>query len=284
MEKKEQKKTDEREKCFVIMPISDPEGYEKGHFQYVYEDLLIPAIEEAGFEPKRADDDKSSSMIQINIIRDIIEAPMAICDLSSRNPNVLFELGIRQAFDLPVVLIQEEGTQRIFDINTINTIDYRSDLIYREVMEDRSKISEAIKSTQDNTKGINSIIRLLDLGPAKLGEKKKTSELDDVKLLLLGLSNQINEIKKNSDIKVCDATADSFSNKNYSSYVRTWSQYRKKLAEEQEKSKILDIINDIYSELNTILNDNTLSSLRKDKMKDRYEELIKSVKSKFEES
>lgn len=281
MEKKEQKKTDEREKCFVIMPISDPEGYEKGHFQYVYEDLLIPAIEEAGFEPKRADDDKSSSMIQINIIRDIIEAPMAICDLSSRNPNVLFELGIRQAFDLPVVLIQEEGTQRIFDINTINTIDYRSDLIYREVMEDRSKISEAIKSTQDNTKGINSIIRLLDLGPAKLGEKKKTSELDDVKLLLLGLSNQINEIKKNDGVKVSDSTVDSFSNKTYSGYMHTWATINHTLNVENERSNIFALLQKIHFELNMIMNDNNLSTLRKERMQERYEELIQIARNKL---
>lgn len=282
MDEKDQKKTDKKEKCFVIMPISDPEGYEKGHFQYVYEDLLIPAIEEAGFEPKRADDDKSSSMIQINIIRDIIEAPMAICDLSSRNPNVLFELGIRQAFDLPVVLIQEEGTQRIFDINTINTIDYRSDLIYREVMEDRSKISEAIKSTQDNTKGINSIIRLLDLGPAKLGEKKKTSELDDIKLLLLGLSNQINEIKKNDGVKVSDTTVDSLSNAtSYSSYTHTFARFRRRLNEENERSKIFDLLNKIHFELNTIMNDNNLSTLRKEKLQERYEELIQIAQNKI---
>ena len=133
-EKKEEKDgVKEKEQCFVIMPISDPEGYESGHFKYVYDDIFKPAIEEAGFEPKRADDDGSSSMIQVNIIKDIIESPMAICDLSTRNPNVLFELGIRQAFDLPVVLVQEEGTPRIFDISTINTIDYRKSLKYREV-------------------------------------------------------------------------------------------------------------------------------------------------------
>ena len=90
---------EEKKDCFVIMPISDPEGYDEGHFKCVYEDLLGPAIEAAGYMPKRADDDKSTSMIHVNIIRDIIEAPMAICDLRTRNPNVLFELGIRQAFD-----------------------------------------------------------------------------------------------------------------------------------------------------------------------------------------
>ena len=103
------------------MPISDPEGYNEGHFKCVYEDILKPAIENAGYEAFRVDEKKSSNMIQVSIIDEIISAPMAICDLSTRNPNVLFELGIRQAFDLPVVLVQEENTPRIFDIANINT-------------------------------------------------------------------------------------------------------------------------------------------------------------------
>ena len=37
-------------KCFVIMPISDADGYDKGHFNRVYEYLIKPACEEAGFD------------------------------------------------------------------------------------------------------------------------------------------------------------------------------------------------------------------------------------------
>ena len=179
--------------CFVIMPISDPKDYEAGHFKSVYEDIFIPAIEDAGYTPKRADDDKSSSMIQVNIIRDIIDSPMAICDLSSRNPNVLFELGIRQAFDLPVVLVQEEGTPRIFDISTINTIDYGKELLYRKVINDREKIKEAILQTRDNDKGINSIVKLLGKEPAKYKEG-----IDD-NALIFTMSNQIQNILNKLD-------------------------------------------------------------------------------------
>lgn len=35
---------DDREECFVIMPISDPDGYATGHFQHVYNDIFAPAI------------------------------------------------------------------------------------------------------------------------------------------------------------------------------------------------------------------------------------------------
>lgn len=239
----------EMKKCFVIMPISDPEGYKKGHFRCVYEDLLVPAIKDAGFEPKRADDDGSSSMIQVNIIRDIIETPMAICDLSTRNPNVLFELGIRQAFDLPVVLIQEQGTPRIFDIGTINTIDYRNGLIYREVMEDRKKISDAIKATEDNTTGINSIIRLLEIGKAEIKSKKSTSELDDIRMMLFALSNQINDSLKKQDAYFYSRIKnDTDGNLVYLNYIRAYREIAKLLKERKATIELFPTAKDIQNQ------------------------------------
>ena len=85
----------ENNTCFVIMPISDCEGYESGHFLRVYEDIIKPAVERSGYTPQRADETKNSNLIQLDILKKLIDAPIAICDLSTRNPNVLFELGIR---------------------------------------------------------------------------------------------------------------------------------------------------------------------------------------------
>ncbi len=42
--------------CFVIMPIADPDGYEKGHFKKVYEDLFKVACDKSGFNAIRADE------------------------------------------------------------------------------------------------------------------------------------------------------------------------------------------------------------------------------------
>ena len=40
MNENKQKKPGEREKCFVMMPISDQGDYPKGHFQKVYEQIF----------------------------------------------------------------------------------------------------------------------------------------------------------------------------------------------------------------------------------------------------
>jgi hypothetical protein len=196
--------------CFVIMPIGDGHIYE--HFKHVYDDIFADAIKSTGFKAKRADDDKSSSMIQVEIIRDIVNAPMAICDLSTRNPNVLFELGIRQAFDLPVVLVQEVGTPHIFDISTINTVEYRKDRIYHEVLEDRCKIEAAINATKDRKKGINSIIKLLEIGKAELKENGELTDLDEIKVLLYSLSNEMKKEKDYSSMYSTNSLVDFWKN------------------------------------------------------------------------
>lgn len=172
--------------CFVIMPIADPDGYDKGHFNKVYEDIFKPACNFAGFTAIRADEVKQTNLIHLDILQKLIESPMAICDLSSRNPNVLFELGLRQAFDKPTVLVQEAGTPRIFDIAPLRYTEYRRELRYREVIEDQSLISEAIKATKqatDQGEGVNSIVSILSLSkPASL---KEVSDSDSTGLLQL---------------------------------------------------------------------------------------------------
>jgi hypothetical protein len=55
-------------------------------------------------------------VIHLDVIKRLVHSPLVLCDLSARNPNVMFELGIRQAFDKPVVLVQDEKTPQIFDI------------------------------------------------------------------------------------------------------------------------------------------------------------------------
>lgn len=191
-----------KENCFVIMPISDPDGYDKGHFKKVYEDILKVAIQNAGYCPVRADDVLQTNFIHLDILQKLIHSPMAICDLSSRNPNVLFELGLRQAFDMPTVLIQEFGTPKIFDIAPMRITDYRKGLIYREVLEDQKTIELAIKATKDATDkgdGMNSLINLLSLSnPAKLKEVGTDNTAQMLQVLMAEVNNLRGDFNRNS--------------------------------------------------------------------------------------
>ncbi|MFN4313914.1 MAG: hypothetical protein ACK4E0_06465 [Chitinophagaceae bacterium] len=179
--------------CFVIMPISDHADYAKGHFNRVYEYLIKPAVEEAGFIPKRADDTKRTNMIALEIVRDVIECDMAICDLSSRNPNVLYEAGLRQAFNKPVTFLKDLTTQRIFDIQNFRDVEYDATLRVDLIKNTIPLIAEAIADTYKNDgKDINSLVSLLGIKPA---EVKSTEVSNDTKILL----NAIEGIGKRVD-------------------------------------------------------------------------------------
>ena len=52
-----------KEICFVIMPISDQGDYPEGHFKKVYEQIFKPAIEVAGYEAFRVDENKMCDSI-----------------------------------------------------------------------------------------------------------------------------------------------------------------------------------------------------------------------------
>ncbi len=69
-------------KCFVIMPISDSDGYPEGHFRRVYEHLIKPACNDANFIPIRADDITKTNYIVINILRNLVNCEMCVCDIS----------------------------------------------------------------------------------------------------------------------------------------------------------------------------------------------------------
>ena len=136
--------TSEKPVCFVLMPIADVHGYEPGHFGRVYEHLLKPAIIAAGYMPVRADDTVKTDYIVVGIIQKIVESAMVLCDFSARNPNVMYELGIRHAFNKPVVLIRDKKTDKIFDIQGLRYAEYDESLRIDSVNKDIGKITSAI--------------------------------------------------------------------------------------------------------------------------------------------
>jgi len=174
--------------CFVIMPISDQVDYDKGHFSRVYEHLIKPACEKGGFIPVRADEESKTNYIVIDIIKKILESDIVLCDLSSKNPNVLYELGLRQAFNKKSVLIKDNKTSRVFDIQSLRTIDYDENLRIDEVKNKIDLIAKTLEDTYNsNDSEVNSLIQLLSIKPASFSDSVELSQ--DSSLILDAISN-----------------------------------------------------------------------------------------------
>ena len=193
----------ENKNCFVIMPIADCDGYEKGHFAHVYDDIIKPAIDKTEFTAIRADEVKETNFIHLDILKKLIDAPIAVCDLSTRNPNVLFELGIRQAFDKTVVLIQEKGTPKIFDIAPLRYLEYSKEMKYHEVLESQKSLQEAIEATkaaEGDSGNINSIVKLMALSSPAIIPNLDNSNKEVLALDVM--RSQMNDLKMMMEMMV----------------------------------------------------------------------------------
>lgn len=174
--------------CFVIMPIADVASYEPGHFGRVYEHVIKPAVTAAGFTPVRADDAVKTDYIVVGIIQKIVESEMVVCDFSARNPNVMYELGIRHAFNKPVVLIKDRRTEKIFDIQGLRYAEYDETLRIDAVNKDVVKITAAIVETSKSSENdLNSIVRLAGIKTAEVPAGQTISP--DTKLLLSAIES-----------------------------------------------------------------------------------------------
>lgn len=184
--------------CFIIMPIAEHPDYAPGHFQRVYDYLIKPACIAAGLTPYRADDNKASDMIMLDILQKIVECDMAICDISSRNANVFFELGLRQAFNKKTILITDGRQSAPFDISGLRHIVYSPDLRVDAVDKKIPEIKEMLTKTENLPDDkVNSVVQLLNIRPAKV-DTKELPPLDSVVYEMFHqLQEQISKISKN---------------------------------------------------------------------------------------
>jgi len=129
--------------CFVMMPFALPIGS-------YYEKIYAPAIEKAGLRPLRADDEifKTGKIID-QIWSGIQSSKVLIAELTGRNPNVYYELGLAHASGKPVVLVCSSEADVPFDLRHIRVIYYETtDPFWGQKLID--KIAENVLSAIQN--------------------------------------------------------------------------------------------------------------------------------------
>src|SRR5688572_26311228 len=116
-----------RPHAFVVMPFGKKKGADNQPYDFnsIYNILIKPALEDAGFEAFRADEETSAGDILTDMFQELLLADMVICDLSIDNANAFYELGIRHALrKRGVVHIQAGRAYMPFDIFNVRTLPY----------------------------------------------------------------------------------------------------------------------------------------------------------------
>lgn len=86
---------------------------------------------------------------------------MVVCDVSGKNPNVMFELGMRLAFDKPTIIVKDDKTSYSFDTSPIEHLTYPRDLRFQNIVEFKADLSAKIKGTAERVKSDKSYTTFL---------------------------------------------------------------------------------------------------------------------------
>lgn len=220
--KKELKEKDSeniKDYCGIIMPISAIDGCNEKHWADV-KSIMSEAIRKAGFNPRIVSASDDCRVIQKNIVQNIYDDKIVVCDVSGKNPNVMFELGMRLAFDKPAVIVMDNQTQYSFDTSVIEHITYPRNLDYYAIIDFQNTLSKKICATIESSNAPDYSTFLKQFAKIKIAkiEDKEGTAQDAILDKLDNLNSQIIKMQ-NNEISVDGLTRDIIMDK-----IRDYSQ------------------------------------------------------------
>lgn len=139
------------------MPFGSSSPELKKKFDGVYKGIIVPAVQEAGYEPIREDILASPGSIPKSIVKKLAESQMVVADLTGINPNVFYELGIRHVLSKSgTVLMISKGETIPFDNASHRVIQYTNELA--DLDDIHQQIVTAIVNRENNIENADNIV------------------------------------------------------------------------------------------------------------------------------
>jgi hypothetical protein len=170
------------------MPITTPAdaadryGGDRDHFRHVLDHLITPAVAQADHEIIRPISE-GTDLIHAEIVKNLENADLVLCDISTLNANVFFELGIRTSLDRPTCLIRDEHTSLPFDTGGLNFHRYRSGLTPWHIEEDIERLAEHIRASAQRSRGRNTLWQYFGLTQRGVSAEKAAEDSGDTEKL-----------------------------------------------------------------------------------------------------
>lgn len=132
-------------RCFVLMPFDD-------RMQEVYEGVYRPVCDKNDIECWRVDEVAGPGSITRDIVEGILEADLIIADLTGRNPNVFYELGIAHMAGNKTIMTAQMRDDVPFDIANYRVIFYGQSIAgSKRLSEDLDRAIQELLTALDRT-------------------------------------------------------------------------------------------------------------------------------------
>ena len=188
-------KKDKQPTCGIIMPISLIDNCPPEHWADVL-GILKDVCTTNDFTPNLVSDADDIGVIHNRIIENIYSSDIVICDVSCKNANVMFELGMRLAFDKPTIIIKDDLTGYSFDTSLIEHLEYPRDLRFTSINRFKDSLGKKLTATFEKSKSDpNYSTFLKNFGKYKIAHLEDREVSTDTFIL-----NAIEELRR--DVRV----------------------------------------------------------------------------------
>lgn len=167
-----------RKTCGLIMPISSIDGCSAEHWAEV-KSIIQEALKDTEFDVDLVSNANEVGVIQQRIVTNVYTSDIVVCDVSAKNPNVMFELGMRLAFDKPTIIIKDDKTNYSFDTSPIEHLEYPRDLHYHNIQRFKEFLRAKVLATYKKSTNNDYVSFLKNFGAftvAKVEAREVSSE------------------------------------------------------------------------------------------------------------
>jgi len=151
---------EEKKSCFVITPIGDASSDVRRAADGVIDNALEPVLSELAYSVDVSHRMSETGSITKQVLVKLLESDLVVCNLTTLNPNVMYELAVRHASRKPVICIAENGTILPFDIQDDRTIFYENDMAGAGSLAEQFR--NMVQSTQQDSNPDNPIYRAVE--------------------------------------------------------------------------------------------------------------------------
>jgi exonuclease VII small subunit len=189
----------EQKTCFVVSPIGGEGSDIRERSDTIFEEVIEPTVSDFNYECKRSDQIDEPGIITNQIIEYIVESELVIADLTSKNPNVFYELAVRHAHQKPVIQLIHADEDIPFDVATQRTIDidlndYTTTNSAKQEIERQVQEIESEGFQVENPVSVAGYIR--NLRESGEPEKEQLAELTEV---INEINTRIRSVEKSID-------------------------------------------------------------------------------------
>ncbi|WP_104400237.1 TRAFs-binding domain-containing protein [Vibrio penaeicida] len=240
--------------CFVIMGFgkkSDPDLGKTYDLDKTYKNIIRPAVTASGYECVRADEVLDSGLIDKSMYALLMQADLVVADITTFNPNAIYELGIRHGVrPYSTIILKEKNGKIPFDLDHNRMCMYShlgEDIGVDEAERCKQHLIELITTVTEQNQVDSPLYEFInDIKPPILPKSEYVQLIDDLaekEKLLFALVEKATQMMRSNNFEQAVKFWEKASNSSVSEpyFIQQWALSRYK-SNPQDITALIDAL------------------------------------------